>query len=435
MTHHGGAPSPHATSQTGVDRDPGPTTNARVDGIPASVPEGAPAASPSGIPARALAPDLARGTMLLLIVLANIPWFLYAGEHGVAVGHQIGATGLDRVVQALMIVLVDSRALPMFALLFGYGMVQFARSQEARGTPPGAFRAMLRRRHVALLVLGAVHAALLFYGDILGAYGLLGLVLTPLLFWRSTRAIKIVRGILLGLLVLFAGQMLLFGYLTVRFPEEAAPIPGPENVNDITTWTASVVPRLSEWGFITAFSSLALSVPIAILTGWIWARAGLLDRPQEHVATLRRTALLGLPVAWVGGLPVMLTHLGVVLDPGLSFMFMGVHMITGLAGGLGYAALFGLVAARLGSDPGPVGGAVAAVGRRSLSAYVWQSVCMAPLLAAWGLGLGGVLGSAAAAGIAVVIWLLSVGWCVLLERAGRPGPAEVLLRRVTYGPN
>ncbi|WP_051125107.1 DUF418 domain-containing protein [Serinicoccus profundi] len=399
-------------------------------------------------PPRALAPDLARGFMLLLIVLANIPWFLQGAPHGLSVGHPVGATGVDRVVQTLMIVLVDARALPMFALLFGYGMVQFARAQEARGTPVAGFRAMLRRRHVALLVIGVLHAALLWYGDVLGPYGILGLVLVPLLFWRSTRAIRIVRGVLVGLLAVFAALSVVSGVALLSVPQEswdtAMWMPATTDANGISSYAASVLPRLGEYVFILGFSVFSLSVPAAILTGWLWAREGVLDRPTEHLPRLRRTAVVALPVAWLGGVPLMLVHTGVWLTPELSFMVIGVQMLTGLAGGLGYAAVFGLVAARLqsrvgaeerdaaGAKAGWVAGALASVGRRSLSAYLWQSVVMAPLMAAWGLGLGGRIGSAGAAAVAILIWLASVGWCAWLDRAGRPGPAEVVLRRVTY---
>lgn len=421
--------------------DPGgvPTSTTERPGVPVGTSTNPSAGTsapprPDGLPPRALAPDLARGMMLLLIVLANIPWFLWGREQGISVGHPVGATGLDRVVQALMLVLVDMRALPMFALLFGYGMVQFGRAQAARETPVGRFKGMLLRRHVALLVLGALHAALLFYGDVLGTYGLLGLILTALFFLRSNRTIKVVRGIFLGLLVLVAGFMGVGGYYAWRYPEmQPTQVPGPVNVNDMESWVGSVLPRLSEWGFITGFSIFSFTVPIAILTGWLWARAGVLDRPQEHLPRLRRTAAVGLLVAWLGGVPLMLTHLGVVLSPDLGWTFMGLHMLTGVAGGLGYAAVFGLIAARVGAATGPVVTAVGSVGRRSLSAYLFQALCMAPLLAAWGLGLGGELGSAAAAGIAVLIWAISVLWCSALQRAGRRGPAEVLLRRVTYG--
>ena len=389
---------------------------------------------------RALAPDLARGVMLLLIALANIPWFLYAADTGMVLGHPLGATGADRVVQSLMIPLVDTRALPMFALLFGYGMVQFARAQEARGTPVAAFRSMMTRRHVALLVIGALHAGLLWYGDVLGAYGVLGLILFPMLFMASTQTLKIVRGVLVGLLSAFTALMLGLGFSLLRVPQETWAVdelvmPTTVNANGIESYAASILARLTEWGFITGFSIFVLHVPIALLTGWIWARQGLLDQPGEHLRQLRLTAALGLPVAWLGGLPLMLVHTGAWLTPDISFMFLGLQALTGLAGGLGYAALFGLLAARLEQRgvAGPVSGSLAAVGKRSLSAYLWQSVAMAPLLAAWGLGWGASLGSAGAAGLAVVIWLVSVLLCAWLERAGRPGPAEVVLRRITYG--
>ena len=50
----------------------------------------------------------------------------------------------------------------------------------------------------------------------------------------------------------------------------------------------------------------------------------------------------------------------------------------------------------------------------------------------WGLGLGGVFGSFAAAGFAVGVWMLTVVVAYVSERAGVRGPAEVLLRRLVY---
>jgi len=58
---------------------------------------------------RALAPDVARGAMLLLIALANVHLYLYGRPLGVRL-YPAGLTGVDAVVAGLQLVLVDGRA-------------------------------------------------------------------------------------------------------------------------------------------------------------------------------------------------------------------------------------------------------------------------------------------------------------------------------------
>ncbi|MEV0774627.1 DUF418 domain-containing protein [Streptomyces sp. NPDC050433] len=72
--------------------------------------------------------------------------------------------------------------------------------------------------------------------------------------------------------------------------------------------------------------------------------------------------------------------------------------------------------------------AVSAVGKGSLSSYLTHSLIFAPLLAAWGLGLGEHLTSATMALGAFGVWLVTVAGAYALERTGRRGPAEALLR-------
>jgi uncharacterized protein len=109
------------------------------------------------------------------------------------------------------------------------------------------------------------------------------------------------------------------------------------------------------------------------------------------------------------------------------------HTITGYAGGLGYAALVGLVAARLSRrGAGPVTNALAACGRRSMSCYLAQSVAWLLLLEPYLADLAGGMGVAAAAAVGLGVWLLTVVAADMLRRAGRQGPAEALLRRLTY---
>src|SRR5918997_3829277 len=82
------------------------------------------------VTARSLAPDLARGAMLLLIALANAHLYLYGRPVGVR-GYPIPESTAERLVVLVQMTFVDGRAYPMFAFLFGYGIVQLWRG----GTP------------------------------------------------------------------------------------------------------------------------------------------------------------------------------------------------------------------------------------------------------------------------------------------------------------
>lgn len=79
-------------------------------------------ASPTPLSGRALAPDLARGMMLLFIALAHAPWFLYTSPVGVSPMHPADGNLADHLAQALTIVMVDGRTHTMFGLLFAYGI-------------------------------------------------------------------------------------------------------------------------------------------------------------------------------------------------------------------------------------------------------------------------------------------------------------------------
>jgi uncharacterized protein len=76
---------------------------------------------------------------------------------------------------------------------------------------------------------------------------------------------------------------------------------------------------------------------------------------------------------------------------------------------------------------------VVAVGQRSMTCYLTQSVVWAVLFPASVLGLGTRLGVAVTALISIATWLLTVGLAELMRRRDLRGPFEVLLRRLTYG--
>ncbi|MFI7441243.1 DUF418 domain-containing protein [Nonomuraea indica] len=402
-------------------------------------PTDAPIRGPVQAGERALAPDLARGFMLLLIAVANTPWYLWGREFRATTIHPPGGSVLDRITQVVAIVGVDFRVYPMFAFLFGYGMVQLLLRQQAAGRAEPAVLALLRRRSLWLLVFGFVHAALLWQGDILGAYGVAGLLFAGLFLRRNDRTLLTWAAIGAGALAMAT----LLGIVAAWLAASAESPPEPVNLlafgaagSGESDLLAAASARLAFWPVIIFGQGLlALAVPIAIVLGFWAARQRILERPERHLPLLRRVAVIGIAIGWSGGLPHAAAVMGVLRVPGESmFVFEVSQIATGLPAGLGYAAVFGLIGHRLGGRrrPGRVSTAVAAVGKRSLSAYLTQSVLCAPVLAAWGLGVGVQLHSAAMAGYAIGVWLITVIAAYLLERRGSRGPAEVLLRRLTY---
>ncbi|MDJ1133674.1 DUF418 domain-containing protein [Streptomyces iconiensis] len=375
---------------------------------------------------RSPAPDIARGFMLLLIALAHAPMYVTTSDPG-PVTHPEGGDALDRVVTFLSLDLVDNRAYPMFAALFGYGMATLVMRQRAAGATGPLAAGLLRRRGVFLILFGLVHFLLIFPADILAPYGLAALAFGWLLT-RGDRALH--RGVVISAAV----AAVLVPLLSVAMELEA----GGERTRG-TLWAhdygQAVVDRLSEAPLAAVHILLGWPILTAVLVGAVAARRRYLDDPAAHRALLRRTVLLGGSVSVLGGVPLALVGAGAW---GIGELATGavtaLHIVTGFGGGLAYAAAFGLLVARSGSgDTSPVTRALAAVGRRSLTSYLLQSALLALLLARVAFGLGDEIHATGAAVVAVGVWLTVVAVAVALEHAGLRGPLDALMRRLVYG--
>lgn len=390
--------------------------------------------APTPVSRRALAPDLARGMMLLFIALAHVPWFLFDAEVGVTLLHPADGTVADRIAQIVTITTVDARAYPLFALLFAYGIGQLSTRQIAGGTSERDARRLLRVRHLWLLVFGLLHAAFLWQGDILGTYGLMGLVLVPLFLNRSDRVLRIWIGVLLA-----AGGVVALATTAVAMITSAAPgtqaaaqgLPiGQES------YLVSIPLRLLMWAPTLIAGFLLLTLPAAFLIGLLASRHRVLEEPGRHLPLLRRTAVVGIAIGWAFGLLQALVHVGALTFPAPAGL-VDLHLYTGVFAGVGYAALFALLAHRITSrgttPPLPVR-AVVALGRRSMSGYIAQSLVWTPVLAASGLAVGGLLSSWSAMLVGIGTWLVTVVLAHAMDVAGIRGPAETLLRKLTYHP-
>jgi uncharacterized membrane protein YeiB len=368
---------------------------------------------PVPVATRALGPDLARGFMLLFIALANSHYFLVGSP--VLGGYPQDGGDLDRAVTWLLATFVDGRAFPLFGLLFGYGVAQIARRQDFRG--PRGVRRLLWRRSLVLIVVGFLHAVLLYAGDILAAYGVLLLAGAWLVRWRD-------RWLLLIAVVFFLLNALPSSdaMSTSAEPPGLAMLPP-----DLLTM---VVERPPVSLFVAALGPLGFLCPFA---AGLWAgRRRVLEQPERHRTLLRVTAAAGIGAAVLGAQPVSLMLARVTAPPARLDLIGPLHDVSGVLGGFGYAALITLLALRLTGDR-PVVRAVAAIGQRSMTGYLAQSVVWTVVFTPFLLDLSGTLSVAGTAVLATATWLVTLLLAEWMRRTGRRGPFETLIRRVTYG--
>lgn len=409
---------------------------------------------PTPAPRRAFAPDLARGLMLCLIAIANVSAYLWGTKAATMMsGHPPSDSPLDTTLSVLTILFVDGSIYPMFAFLFGYGIVQFTRSRTATGDDPRTITSMLVRRSLWLVIFGFIHAALLFGGDILGAYGLCGLILGYLIQAAGDRALRITVWILAGILALFVLVQVFFivvslvlagdsGTGTDMTPEESAAFGAITDTlltqgTGETNYLTSIGVRLLVWVMATVLGTFSLIVPLCIILGGLAARHRWIESRNPLAPRRPRLGLvagIGIPLGVLGSVPQALAYLGwVAEDSGPVQLLMVLSTATGACAGIGYAALFGLIGLRLQDRPPRLLLPIAYLGKRSLSFYLFQSLVFAPLLAAWGLGLGRTWNTTPASFLAIGVWVISVALATWMESRNSKGPAEVVLRRLTYG--
>jgi uncharacterized membrane protein YeiB len=377
---------------------------------------------------RSLAPDLARGFMLLLIALAHAPMYVASSGSGV-LNHPLGGSWIDNTFKFLTLLFIDLRSYPMFAALFGFGLAMIVSRRLATGSSLDQTKLLVYRRCFFLIVFGVLHAVFIFSYDILSIYGIAGLIVGWLLF-RSDRAI--VKGA--AWFVGFVVFMLTVQAVMMAVSGEQASAPHGSVATDM--YGTSILIRFTEFPMWIVYSLLVMPLLAPILIG-VWVkRKELLEKPEQNKSILKYITIVGISVSVIGGLPFALAGAQVWQPaPDLKGVLIGIHTITGLFGGIGYTAMFGLISLYIGQHQGVIVQSLVAIGRRSLTCYLAQSIILAILLSDWGLDIGDKIHSFTAALIAIVVWLLTVFLAVFLEHRGNKGPAETLLQRLIYKKN
>ncbi|MGW6572048.1 DUF418 domain-containing protein [Streptomyces sp. NPDC054945] len=286
------------------------------------------------------------------------------------------------------------------------------------------------RRSLGLLVLGVAHAVLLYTGDILTTYAVLGLVLVAARNCTPGAALRAAR-ILYGCL---GGLLLLLGLGTVLMPDAEADARLAEGVTELVAdyrGDASSVVRANVGQLpdhLLAMLLMSGFVMTAFLVGLHCGKRRLLADTGNHRAQMRRVFLLGAAV----GLPGSLFMAMAVCGPlGPRWSTFGTMVGTVTAPALTAAYVCGMLLLMETARGARIVAVFAPAGRMALTNYLSQSLVMALVFTGYGLALYDRLGPAVVVFGALVLHAGQLALSRWLTARFRYAPVEWLLRAVT----
>ncbi|MEM9353974.1 MAG: DUF418 domain-containing protein [Planctomycetota bacterium] len=405
--------------------------------------------------------DTLRGVALLGILTMNIAAFAWPMGGYENPRFSGGDEPANTAFWAFNSVVFSGKMMSLFSMLFGAGLVVMNERAAARGA---SLRGVYYRRNFWLLVIGMVHAYLIWGGDVLVPYALCGFVLYPFRRFRAGTLIAV--GTLLVIVQVAVWYAFLnYGAFIAGVAEEAAaaradgvepedwqaemeevwaegfrPLlaPSEEDIQDeiglylssypeIVRGRAEDVLMFQTFGFLMIMSWGASG---RMLIGMGLMKLGVFSAERSTGFYSRLAALgygLGLPLTAAGMALTYHAEYELVRTPGGAALFtLGMVPVA-----IGHAAVVTMLCKnrvwpRLAER-------LAAVGRTALSNYLLQSLVCTTLFYGYGLALFGRLDRVALWGVVLGVWALQL-WAspVWLSRF-RFGPAEWLWRSLTYG--
>lgn len=393
--------------------------------------------------------DTLRGFALCGVFMANV-YLWFSGRMFLSRPQMqallANASWLDTAVDQAFGPLIGGRFITIFSFLFGLGFaVQLGRA-EGRGA---SVVPVFARRLVVMLGAGLAHLFLLFQGDIVSTYALLGFTL--LLFHkRADRT-----------LLLWAAALIFLGpplwNLALRLPQmlgsQGAEEAAKAAMEKSMALRAQVMEAFSHGSWLDTVRSGAayylgdlfwnLSIFLPVIVGrfllglWAGRRRLFHDAPQ-HLPFFRRLLVWGLGLGlFASGVGILVGQLfsRKIITPGSLPWLPYVMGPMRHLGELGMASFYvsGITLLFQRDTWRRWLAVLAPVGRMGLTNYFLTSVLGVLLFYGYGLGLMGKPGSAALIALTLVLFALQIVFSHLWMARFRFGPAEWVTRSLTYG--
>ncbi|MCP4571726.1 MAG: DUF418 domain-containing protein [bacterium] len=404
--------------------------------------------------------DVVRGFALLGILLVNA--WAYGLPFPAAMNPaMVGLDSLtDRIVYVFVHMFAYSKTMPIFSMLFGAGIVLFATRAEAKGNKPAGYFA---GRQLWLLVFGLLHAYLLWNGDILVPYAVVGLIVY---LFRKKRPRTLIILAVLSLLVI-RGVETGFGFFLefvegqaheaelalaadeplTEWQERSQEIwegtgptwnPSAEDIEELATVKrgdyAGIISHMAPETVMMHLFMYPLTASWAIagfmLLGMALFKTGAFSG-ERSTGFYRKLAGagygLGFPLALVG----MWLHftrfenMGWMLTHSSPFVEVGGMLVA-----LGHIAVLVLVVKS--GAMGAVCRRLAAVGRMAFTNYIAHTLICTTVFYGYGFGRFAAWDRLALLGLTVAIWVLQLWWSTWWLARFRFGPLEWVWRTLTY---
>jgi uncharacterized protein len=371
------------------------------------------------------------------ILLANIAAFALPGAAYFSPLAWGGHGTAETAAWLTTFVFVEGKMRGLFSFLFGASMLLVIERAKAAGESPAKVHFS---RMAVLFLFGLAHGYLIWWGDILAHYALVGAIAYVFANLRSER---LLAAALTALVLTFAwgglGLLAMMDSAARDTPDAAATWNdfaktfGAPSSQWLATeigamqgpWTSQVDYRWDhQENPLELLKIFGIETLAAVLFG-MWAyRSGFVTGAWER-ARYRRIAIFCLGLAWGAYLLLGLTTISQGFDQ--RWVFFGSIVATvpfRILGTIGYAALV-ILAIHPG---GWLTERLAAVGRAAFTNYLGTSILVTAIFYGWGLGQFARWDRATIYLVPPVIWLIMLLWSKPWLERYRYGPFEWLWR-------
>jgi uncharacterized protein len=392
--------------------------------------------SPIAADERVVLLDVIRGFTLYGVLLANtVPW--YSGWALLPKAETAARTGIsEEIALAFLTVFISRKSQTLLTCLFGLGFAMQLVRAEARGEQ-GTW--LFLRRLAGLLLIGAAHAAFVWWGDVLWGYALTG---GTLLLFRTRSTLALV---VLAIALVFVPKFVVLVPAVSAFLDSINLSPADRAAFDAEL--LGVIRGQDYVGLVRmqlqrAFFQFGRHAPEYLpwmighfLLGFAAGRSHVLERAATHLRAWRKILAWGVALGLAGGAASAVKGYFVRHGWTPSTRWKAALVVPEEVAILAMASAYVAALALLMQSPKWQRRLIllAPAGQMALTTYLSQSVIMTFLFYGWGLGLIGTCGPATCIAMTVAVFAVQLALARVWLARFRFGPMEWVWRTITYG--